>query len=81
MRLARNFSLRSLQRKRRSAAATPALVEHEVARTFPAVAQAVGLEGIRRLINYQNVAYGRLYLDRLRPVITDDQATARKADY
>ena len=67
MPLARNFSLK--------AAATPAFVEHEVARTFPAVAQTVGLEGIRRLINYQNVAYGRLYLDRLRPVITDDQAT------
>ena len=61
--------------KKKKAAATPAFVEHEVARTFPAVAQTVGLEGIRRLINYQNVAYGRLYLDRLRPVITDDQAT------
>jgi indolepyruvate ferredoxin oxidoreductase, beta subunit len=45
-----------------------------VARTFPAVAQATGLEGVRRLINYQNVAYGRLYLDRLRPIIADDQA-------
>ncbi|HET7805807.1 MAG TPA: indolepyruvate oxidoreductase subunit beta family protein, partial [Pseudolabrys sp.] len=53
--------------KKSKAAATPAFVEHEVARTFPAVAQATGLEGVRRLINYQNVAYGRLYLDRLRP--------------
>src|SRR4029079_14418058 len=61
--------------KKKKAAATPAFVEHEVARTFPAIAQAVGLEGIRRLINYQNVAYGRIYLDRLRPVIADDQAT------
>ncbi|HZP70278.1 MAG TPA: indolepyruvate oxidoreductase subunit beta family protein [Pseudolabrys sp.] len=59
---------------KKKAAATPALVEHEVARTFPAVAQATGLEGIRRLINYQNVRYGRLYLDRLRPIIADDQA-------
>ena len=60
--------------KKSKAAATPAFVEHEVARTFPAVAQATGLEGVRRLINYQNVAYGRLYLDRLRPIIADDQA-------
>jgi indolepyruvate ferredoxin oxidoreductase beta subunit len=56
------------------AAATPAFVEHEVARTFPAVAQSTGLEGVRRLINYQSVSYSRLYLDRLRPVITDDHA-------
>ena len=60
--------------KKSKAAATPAFVEHEVARTFPAVAQATGLEGVRRLINYQNVAYGRLYLNRLRPIIADDQA-------
>lgn len=60
--------------KKKRAAATPALVEHEVARTFPAVAQATGLEGVRRLINYQSVPYGRLYLDRLRPIIADDQA-------
>ena len=59
--------------KKKKAAATPALVEHEVARTFPAIAQAIGLEGIRRLINYQNVAYGRLYLDRLRPIIEADR--------
>src|SRR6476659_412304 len=63
-----------LSEKKSKAAATPAFVEHEVARTFPAVAQATGLEGVRRLINYQNVAYGRLYLDRLRPIIADDQA-------
>ncbi|HET9717146.1 MAG TPA: indolepyruvate oxidoreductase subunit beta family protein [Pseudolabrys sp.] len=56
-----------------NAAATPALVEHEVARTFPAAAQATGLEGIRRLVNYQSVSYGRLYLDRLRPIIEADQ--------
>src|SRR5262249_19917063 len=58
--------------KKKKAAATPALVEHEVARTFPAVAQATGLEGVRRLIYYQNVAYGRLFLDRLRPIIEAD---------
>jgi indolepyruvate ferredoxin oxidoreductase, beta subunit len=61
--------------KKKNAAATPALVEHEVARTFPAVAQATGLEGVRRLIGYQSVAYGRLYLDRLRPIIEADQVS------
>ena len=55
------------------AAATPAMVEHEVARTFPAVAQTTGLEGVRRLINYQNVPYAWLYLSRLRPIVEVDQ--------
>ena len=49
------------------------MVEHEVARTFPAVAQAVGLEGVRRLIHYQNVPYAWLYLDRLRPIVEADR--------
>jgi len=59
--------------KKKSASPTPALVEHEVARTFPAVAQVNGLEGVRRLIHYQNVAYAWLYLSRLRPIIEVDQ--------
>jgi len=50
------------------------LIDHEVTRTFPAVAQATGIEGVRRLIPYQGVAYARLYLDRLRPMIEADQA-------
>jgi indolepyruvate ferredoxin oxidoreductase beta subunit len=49
------------------------LVEHEVARTFPAVAQVIGLEGVRRLIDYQSVTYAWLYLSRLRPIIEADQ--------
>jgi indolepyruvate ferredoxin oxidoreductase beta subunit len=67
-----NLQPARLPDKKKNAAATPALVEHEVARTFPAVAQATGLEGVRRLIRYQNVAYGRLYLDRLRPIVEAD---------
>ncbi|HEY6022689.1 MAG TPA: indolepyruvate oxidoreductase subunit beta family protein, partial [Pseudolabrys sp.] len=59
--------------KKKNAAATPALVEHEVARTFPAVAQAIGLEGVRRLIHYQGVGYAWLYLDRLRPIVEADR--------
>ena len=61
--------------KKKNASPTPALVEHEVARTFPAVAQVVGLEGVRRLIQYQNVRYAWLYLSRLRPIIEADQLT------
>ena len=64
-----------LPEKKKNAAATPALVEHEVARTFPAVAQAIGLEGVRRLIHYQNVPYAWLYLSRLRPIVEADQVT------
>ena len=59
--------------KKKKADATPALVEHEVARTFPAIAQATGLEGVRRLIHYQGVSYAWLYLNRLRPIIEADK--------
>jgi indolepyruvate ferredoxin oxidoreductase beta subunit len=58
--------------KKKKSAPTPALVEHEVARTFPAVAQVNGLEGVRRLIHYQNVPYAWLYLSRLRPIVEAD---------
>jgi indolepyruvate ferredoxin oxidoreductase, beta subunit len=59
--------------RKKNAVGTPALVEHEVARTFPAVAQAIGLEGVRRLIHDQSVAYAWLYLDRLRPIVEADR--------
>src|SRR6516164_8939500 len=59
--------------KKRAASPTPALVEHEVARTFPAIAQVNGLEGVRRLIHYQNVRYAWLYLSRMRSIIEADQ--------
>jgi indolepyruvate ferredoxin oxidoreductase, alpha subunit len=42
-------------------------LEREIA-TMPAVAQAVMIEGVRRLAVYQDLAYARLYLDRLAPV-------------
>jgi indolepyruvate ferredoxin oxidoreductase beta subunit len=42
---------------------------------MPALAQPTAIEGVRRLIAYQGVAYARRYLDRLRP-ITDADATA-----
>ncbi|MFY9839539.1 MAG: indolepyruvate oxidoreductase subunit beta family protein [Xanthobacteraceae bacterium] len=42
-------------------------LEREIA-TMPAAAQAVIIEGVRRLAAYQDLAYARLYLDRLKPV-------------
>jgi indolepyruvate ferredoxin oxidoreductase beta subunit len=36
-----------------------------IAGTFPATAQPVLVEGVRRLIDYQDPAYAQLYLDRL----------------
>lgn len=59
--------------KKKNAPATPALVEHEIARTFPLVAQGMGLEGVRRLIHYQSIDYAWLYLSRLRPIAEADQ--------
>jgi indolepyruvate ferredoxin oxidoreductase, beta subunit len=67
-----NVGSLKLSENKRNASATPALVEHEVARTFPAIAQVTGLEGVRRLIHYQSVAYAWLYLNRLRPIIEAD---------
>jgi indolepyruvate ferredoxin oxidoreductase, alpha subunit len=50
-------------------APSPALadLEREIA-TMPAAAQTVMIEGVRRLAAYQDLAYARLYLDRLKPV-------------
>ena len=59
--------------KKKNAPATPALVEHEIARTFPLVAQGMGLEGVWRLIHYQSIDYAWLYLSRLRPIAEADQ--------
>ena len=75
-----NFSLRSLQRKRRRPPQRLAFVEH--GGTYISRRRAGGqARGIRRLINYQNVAYGRLYLDRLRSSSRTTRRPARKADY
>lgn len=47
-------------------AAVRALVER-VQQCFPAASQALLLEGVRRLIDYQDTAYAATYLDRLAP--------------
>jgi len=48
-----------------------ALVER-VRKEFPAELQPVLLEGVRRLIDYQDLAYAGTYLDRVRTVQADD---------
>jgi indolepyruvate ferredoxin oxidoreductase, alpha subunit len=42
-------------------------LEHEIER-MPEAARAFMVEGVRRLASYQDLAYARLYLDRLGPI-------------
>src|SRR5664279_1942102 len=60
--------------KKRNAPTTPELLEHEVSYSLPALTQPTAIEGVRRLIAYQDVAYARLYLDRLRALVDADAA-------
>lgn len=60
--------------KKRNAPVTPALLEHEVSYSLPALAQPIATEGVRRLIAYQGLGYARLYLDRLRAINDADEA-------
>jgi indolepyruvate ferredoxin oxidoreductase beta subunit len=63
-----------LAEKKKYAPVTPELLEHEVSYSLPALAQPVAVEGVRRLIAYQGLAYAKLYLTRLRPVAEVDAA-------
>jgi len=49
----------------RHGSATAEAMLDEAARDFPAAAIPIVEEGIRRLLDYQDAAYARLYLDRL----------------
>ncbi len=64
-------------RKKTAAASRPSL-EQAVAWTFPALAQATALEGVRRLYAYQNEAYARRYLARLKPIAAADETANAK---
>jgi indolepyruvate ferredoxin oxidoreductase beta subunit len=48
-------------------------LEREIAAVMPAFARDVGVEGVRRLAAYQDVAYARLYIDRLARVRAADE--------
>ncbi|HEY4747803.1 MAG TPA: DUF6537 domain-containing protein, partial [Steroidobacteraceae bacterium] len=48
-------------------------LERAIVADMPAPARDIILEGARRLVAYQDIAYARLYLDRLAPVRTADE--------
>jgi indolepyruvate ferredoxin oxidoreductase beta subunit len=50
----------------------------QAAQQFPALAQPIVLEGVRRLTAYQNAAYARLYLDRLAPFHGGDETVLKE---
>ncbi|MCF8476049.1 MAG: indolepyruvate oxidoreductase subunit beta family protein [Pseudolabrys sp.] len=56
----------------KNSAHTLAALEQKVTRSMPALAQPIAIEGVRRLVPYQSIAYARLYLDRLGPIATAD---------
>ena len=62
---------------KRVAKPTLAALEAE-APAMPKTARAIVIEGIRRLVAYQNADYARLYLDRLKP-ITEPKLLAETA--
>lgn len=62
---------------KRPAKPTLAALEAEAA-ALPAGAREIALEGVRRLVAYQDPAYARLYLDRLKP-FTDPKVRAETA--
>jgi indolepyruvate ferredoxin oxidoreductase alpha subunit len=63
--------------RKRSRAPSPSLVdmENEIAQV-PEAARAFVIEGVRRLAAYQDLAYARLYLDRLAPIRDADAEAA-----
>jgi indolepyruvate ferredoxin oxidoreductase beta subunit len=58
--------------KKSHAAATRQSLEQQVTWTFPALAQPVATEGVRRLHAWQSVKYARLYMARLKPILEAD---------
>ncbi len=55
------------------AAPTLASLEQQAASAYPGIAQPIVIEGVRRLVPYQSVAYAQLYLDRLKPIAEADR--------
>lgn len=60
---------------KKTAAFTLASLEQQIANTFPAIAQPIVIEGVRRLVPYQSAAYAALYLDRLSAITKSDEAS------
>jgi indolepyruvate ferredoxin oxidoreductase beta subunit len=62
-------------KRQRESSPVIADLETEIA-TMPSAAQTVMTEGVRRLATYQDHAYARLYLDRLKPICDADSKAA-----
>ena len=58
---------------KRGASASLAELERTIAAVMPAAAREVVVEGARRLVAYQDVAYAQLCLDRLAPIRAADE--------
>jgi indolepyruvate ferredoxin oxidoreductase beta subunit len=58
----------------RAAASLPKPLDDRVSSMVPAGAQGVAREGVKRMIDYQDVAYAGLYLDRLDAVVALESA-------
>jgi len=76
---------RLAEKRRQPQRAALADLEREIAATVPATAQDIVVEGARRLAAYQDLAYVRLYLDRLVAIQAAEAAwgaadAARSAD-
>lgn len=70
------------ERERRAHPAKPSAESllAEIASTFPADVQMIVSEGVKRLVDYQDAGYGRLYLDRLAPVVAADREQGGEAE-
>ncbi len=62
-----------LVERKKTAAVTLESLEQDVGHTMPSIAQPVALEGVRRLVPYQNASYAQLYLDRLGAIAAADE--------
>src|ERR1700722_16802492 len=62
------------QKGTRAVPSLPKSLDDRIGSTVPAGAQEIAREGVKRMIDYQDVAYAGLYLDRLDAVIVLENA-------
>jgi len=67
--------VKSGEKRRRPEQESLAAIENEITATLPASAHDVVIEGARRLADYQDLDYVRLYLDRLNAIRPADLAS------
>lgn len=58
-----------------SSTATGASLKDRIHRTLPQVAYRLAIEGVRRVLEYQDAEYARLYLQRLERIVAVDDGT------